>query len=416
MGVLCTPITPYCGQPTTVIPRDPFDLCNPIHRPYDIILHVIEYKEHILADPRIEKFAQILVNHSAKIQPGDRVLIESTTAAEPLVRALYANILELGGHPHLELEFPDQTALFYQHANPSQLDFTPTFRKLAYDEFESRIRIHSETNPRALTHISPERQARHQKALSPILAAQMQRGAAKEFKWVTTLFPTQAYAEEAKMDYERYQDFVYKACFADEETADPVAAWKTFETRQQKIIQQIEGHDTVELRGPNVELTLSIKDRTFKNSFGEHNMPDGEIYTGPVESSLNGWVRYTYPAITGGRVVEGVELTFEDGCVTQATAATNQGFLNEMLNTDPGARYVGEFAIGTNYQIDRFIGHILFDEKIGGTFHMALGAGYPETGSQNKSAIHWDMICDLHEDSQISVDGDVIYRNGRFTI
>ncbi|MBC8332607.1 MAG: aminopeptidase [Anaerolineae bacterium] len=369
-----------------------------------------------MSDPRIEKFAHILVNHSARIQPGDRVLIEASTVAEPLVKALYANILQQGGHPHLQLNFPDQAAVFYTHANQTQLEFTPTFRKLAYDEFESRIRIHSETNPRALTHISPDKQARHQKALASILATQMRRGAAKEFKWVTTLYPTEAYAKEANMDYESYKDFVYQACFADENTPDPMAAWKEFEARQQKIIQQIEGHDKVKLRGPNVDLTLSIRGRTFKNSFGEHNMPDGEIYTGPVESSLNGWVRYTYPAITGGRVVEGVELAFKDGRVTQATAQTNQDFLNEMLNTDPGARYIGEFAIGTNYNIDRFIGHILFDEKIGGTFHMALGAGYPETGSQNKSAIHWDMICDLQHDSEILVDGELVYKNGQFII
>ena len=189
-----------------------------------------------------------------------------------------------------------------------------------------------------------------------------------------------------------------------------------FEDRQREIIDRVKGGDKVEVRGPNVDLTLSIKGRKFKNSFGEHNMPDGEIYTGPVEKSVNGWVRYTYPAITGGRVVEGVELTFKGGKVVEATATKNQDFLLEMLETDKGARYVGEFAIGTNFQIDRFIGHILFDEKIGGTFHMALGAGYPETGSLNKSIIHWDMICDLRKDSVIMVDSKLIYKNGDFVI
>ncbi|MEW6407049.1 MAG: aminopeptidase, partial [Chloroflexota bacterium] len=174
--------------------------------------------------------------------------------------------------------------------------------------------------------------------------------------------------------------------------------------------------DRVELRGPHVDLALSIKGRLFKNSFGEHNMPDGEIYTGPVENSANGWVRFTYPAITGGRLVEGVELIFERGKVTNAKAKTNQDFLLEMLETDRGARYLGEFAIGTNFNINRFIGHILLDEKIGGTFHLALGAGYPETGSLNKSSIHWDMICDLRKDSVILVDGELVYCNGDFVI
>ncbi len=369
-----------------------------------------------MGDRRYENFAKILTEHSANIQPGDRVLLEASTAAEPLLRPLFTEILKRGGHPHLQMALPDEAAIFFQHASDAQLDFPPTFRKLAYDEFESRIRIHSETDLQALTDIDPTRQARRQKALAPILAAQMRRGAAKEFKWVTTLCPTEAYAQQAGMDFAAYQDFVFQACFADEQTRDPIAAWNEFKARQSQIIDQIEGHDRVELRGPHVDLTLSIKGRTFKNSFGEHNMPDGEIYTGPVEDSLNGWVRYSYPAIASGRVVEGVELTFEQGKVTQASAKTHEDFLLEMLETDPGARYVGEFAIGTNYQIDRFIGHILFDEKIGGTFHMALGAGYPETGSQNKSAIHWDMICDLRKDSEILVDGEVVYRNGQFVI
>jgi len=230
------------------------------------------------------------------------------------------------------------------------------------------------------------------------------------------LYPTEAYAEEAGMDFEEYKDFVFQACYADNKTKDPVAAWKEFETKQQVIIDRIEGGDKVEVRGPNVDLSLSIKGRVFKNSFGEHNMPDGEIYTGPVEKSVNGWVRFTYPAITGGRVVEGVELTFKHGKVVDAKAKKNQDFLLEMLDTDRGARYVGEFAIGTNFNIDRFIGHILFDEKIGGTFHMALGAGYPETGSLNKSIIHWDMICDLRKDSVIMVDGELVYKNGDFVI
>jgi len=369
-----------------------------------------------LTDKRIKNLAQILVDHSAKIVPGDRVLIEATTAAEPLVRELYAAILSRGGHPHLQLEFHDQELVFFENANDSQLDFVPTFRKLAYDEFESRIRISSETNPRALTNVDPAKQARRQRALAPILHSQIWRGAEKNFKWVTTLFPTQAYADEARMSMEDYQDFVYKACYADEGTKDPVAKWHAFKTTQAEIIERIEGHDRVEVRGPNVDLSLSIKGRVFKNSFGEHNMPDGEIFTGPVEKSVNGWVRFNYPAIIQGRIVEGVELTFKRGRVIEATATKNQDFLQEMINIDEGARYVGEFAIGTNFNIDRFIGHILFDEKIGGSFHLALGSGYPETGSVNRSIIHWDMICDLREDSVVMVDGELVYRNGNFVI
>ena len=366
--------------------------------------------------PRIQKFAQILVNHSAEIVPGDRVLIEASTAAEPLVKAVMAEILDRGGHPHLQLSFPGQEKIFFEHAGDAQLDFTPTFVKLAYDEFESRIRIHSETDLHALANVDPSKQSRRQQAMAPILRAQMWRGAEKNFKWVTTLFPTEAYAEAAGMSLEAYQNFVYRACFADDETDDPVARWSEFKTRQADYIKRIEGHDRVEVRGPNVDLVLSIKGRRFRNSYGRHNMPDGEIYTGPVEDSVNGWVRFTYPAIIQGRMVEGVELTFKKGKVIKATAKKNEDFLLEMLEVDSGAKYVGEWAVGTNFNIDRFTGHILFDEKIGGSFHMALGAGYPETGSVNRSIIHWDMICDMRTDSVIMVDGELVYRNGEFVV
>jgi aminopeptidase len=366
-----------------------------------------------MTDARIEKLAQILVDHSAEIKPGDRVAIEATTAAQPLVRELYAAILERGGYPYLLLELPDQDEIFFAHAKEEQLDGIPIFRKLAYEEFESRIRIASSTNPRALSNVDPARQKRRQKAASSILETQLRRGADRSFKWVSTLFPTEGYAAEAGMSLSDFETFVYRACHADQ--ADPVAYWHKVEARQKKIIERIEGHDQVVLRGPNVDLTLSILGRKFINAAGKSNMPDGEVFSGPVEDSLNGFVRFSYPAIYSGVLVEGVELTFSNGKVTKAHAEKNQAFLMEMLESDPGARYVGEFAIGTNYEIDRFSHNILFDEKLGGSFHMALGAGYPETGSKNKSIIHWDMICGLQKDSEILLDGDVVYKNGKFT-
>ena len=366
-----------------------------------------------MADPRVERLAKILVDHSAQIKPGDRVAIEATTAAEPLVRALYTAILERGGHPYLLLELTDQDEILFAVAKNEQLDATPPFRMLAYDQFESRIRVHSATNPRALSDVDPARQRRRQKSLAPIMEAQMRRGADRSFKWVTTLFPTEGFAREAEMSFRNYEDFVYRACHADE--ADPVAFWKKVEAKQRKIIDHLEGHNQVTLRGPNVDLTLSIKGRKFLNGAGVNNMPDGEIYTGPVEDSVNGWVRFSYPAIYNGVMVEGVELTFTNGKVGKAKADKNQPFLLEMCDSDPGAGYLGEFAIGTNYEIDHFSRNILFDEKLGGTFHMALGSGYPETGSKNKSMIHWDMICGMQDDSEIVLDGEVIYKNGKFT-
>lgn len=363
-------------------------------------------------DPRIERFAKILIDYSAKLGPGERVLLEGTTAAEPLLRALYRRALEVGAHPHLAMEMTDQQELLYRYGNDSHLDFPPTFQKYAYENFESRIRVGSLSNPRALSGVAPAKLGRRQKALAQVMETQMRRGAAGELRWVTTLFPTEGYALEAGLGIHDYADFVYRACHANEE--NPVAYWQTVEKEQAQFIQRIRGHNLVTLRGPNVDLSLSIQGRTFNNSCGLHNMPDGEIYTGPVEESVNGWVRFTYPAIYSGVAVEGIELHFGNGRVESARAAKNESHLLAMLNTDAGARYLGEFAIGTNLEIDRFTSNILFDEKIGGTFHIALGAGYPETGSKNKSAIHWDMICDMRQDAEIAVDNEVIYRNGQF--
>lgn len=370
-----------------------------------------------MTDSRIAKFAKVLVEHSTRIVPGDRVLIEATTAAEPLIQELYIQILERGGIPHPMIALPgmmpfSQDEMYLTYARDTQLDFIPTFYKLAYDQFESRIRIHSATNTRGTTNIDPLKAQRRSKSLSTITEAQMRRGAEGAFKWVTTLYPTEAYAQDASMSLKEYEDFVFNAVHAQE--ADPIAYWNSTAEGQQKAIDWLADKTQVVMRGPNVDLTLSIKGRKFVNSTGKNNMPDGEIFTGPVEDSVNGWVKFTYPAIYGGVAVEGAELTFNRGRVEIAVAEKNQPYLLKMLESDEGARHVGEFAIGTNFDINRFTGNILFDEKIGGTFHMALGAGYPETGSHNKSSIHWDMICDMRTDSEMLVDGELFYKNGQF--
>ena len=370
-----------------------------------------------MADPRVSKFAKVLVEHSARVVPGDRILIEATTAAEPLVRELYIQILEKGGIPHPAIGFPGmvpfiQDDMYLTYANDTQLDFVPTFHKVAYDQFEGRIRVHSATNTRATSSVDPVKAQRRGKATSSITEAQMRRGGEGKFKWVTTLYPTDGYAQDAGMSLKDYEDFVFGAIHANE--SDPIAFWKGTAAGQQKAIDFLVGKDLVTLRGPNVDLTLSIKGRKFNNSTGVYNMPDGEIYTGPVEDSVNGWVKFTYPAIYGGVAVEGAELIFNRGRVDTAKAEKNQDYLVKMLESDAGSRHLGEFAIGTNFDINKFTGNILFDEKIGGTFHMALGAGYPETGSKNKSSIHWDMICDMRTDSEITVDGELFYKHGQF--
>ena len=370
-----------------------------------------------MTDPRIKNFAKILVERCTNTQPGDRILIEATTAAEPLVRELYLQILERGGQPVPLLQLPDtffpgHEDLLVMHGNDAQLDYVPPFHKLAYDHFEGRIRVHAVTNTRSQSSVDASRLQRRGKSTGIITETQMRRGAEGKLKWVTTLYPTDAYAQDAEMNLEQYSDFVFRAVHADEN--NPIAFWKKVEKDQQAAVDFMAGKNQVVLQGPNVDLTLSVKGRKFLNSCGTHNMPDGEIFTGPVEDSVNGWVKFTYPAIYNGVAVEGAELTFSNGQVTQAKAEKNQDYLLKMLESDSGSRYLGEFAIGTNFEIDKFTGQILFDEKIGGSFHMALGAGYPETGAKNKSAIHWDMICDMRTDSEIRVDGESFYKNGEF--
>ncbi|MGA9531924.1 MAG: aminopeptidase [Anaerolineales bacterium] len=373
-----------------------------------------------MTDPRVDQLARLLVEYSAGIQPGDRVLIEAEIAAEPLVRALFEQILHAGGHPHLLVSLEGMTTMtgldsrFIELASDAQLDFPPAFMELAYEQFESRIRVHSSSNTKVLANSDPARSRRRSEAVRGVLRNQFDRGQRGDFRWVTTLYPTEAYAQEADMSLAEYTDFVWRAnhVIAGESAVDH---WRSIERDQASAVAALNGAEQVHVFGPNCDLRLSVKGRTFLNSCGHHNMPDGEIYTGPVEDSANGWVQFTYPSLYQGRSVSGVRLTFENGRVVESTADKGEDFLRSTLETDAGARYLGEFAIGTNFGIDRFTGNILFDEKIGGSFHMALGAGYPETGSISESAIHWDMICDLQQDSQITVDGELYYENGAFT-
>lgn len=375
-----------------------------------------------MTDPRVDRHAKVLVNYCVKAEKGDRILVEGTPQAEPLIRAVFRRLLEAGAHPVLALTLTGlETSagvddVFMAEASDEQLGFTPPLVLQAYQAFEGRIRIHSQNNTKALTTIDPSRMARRAAGLAPILRAQFERGGAGEFKWVTTLHPTQAYAQDAELSLAEYEDFVYAACHVDRDDDDPVAFWTSVQKEQARVLEALKGKGAVHIQGPHCDLTLSVKDRVFMNSSGRFNFPDGEIYTGPVEDSANGWVRFTYPSQRLGREVNGVELHFEQGRVTSATAEKNEAYLLKTLDTDAGSRYLGEFAIGTNYGIQRYTGNILFDEKIGGSFHVALGSGYPETGSTNVSAIHWDMICDLKKDSVITFDDQEVYRDGSFTV
>ena len=367
-----------------------------------------------MSDPRIDKMAMLLVDYCVAVKPGERVMIFASTLAMPLVTATYKQVVNAGGNPLVILQDEVFQEIMLREGSDEQLQHVPEPVKLIFETYDCRIAIRGVANTRSLSSIDPKRMRITQVANKELMAISMKRSAAGELRWVGTLYPTHAHAQEADMSLSEYEDFVYSACYADKD--DPVAEWLKMSEKQQLLVDWLKGKRDVRVKGPNVDMTLSIHERTFINSDGRRNMPSGEIFTGPVESSVNGWVRFTYPAIVAGREVDGVELRFENGKVVDASAQKNEDFLLKTLDIDDGARYLGEFAIGTNNGIDRFTKSILYDEKIGGTIHMALGMGYPETGSQNKSSIHWDMICDMRDGGQIWVDDELFYEGGKFAV
>jgi aminopeptidase len=367
-----------------------------------------------MKDPRVEAVARILVDYSIDVQPGQFVQIQGTPDGSPVILAVYRRVLERGGQPWLRLTLDEAEEILYKVASDAQLDFVPKIAMQLVEEMDATVSVWTESNTKALSNVDPAKQARAQAARRPISERFLERAANKELRWVGTAYPTQAFAQDAEMSLTEFEDFLYGAALLQE--ADPIAAWQEISRRQQKLIDWLAPREQVRLLGPDTDLTLSIKGRAWVNCDGHENFPDGEVFTGPVEDSINGHVRFSYPACEGGREVEDVRLWFEQGKVVKASAAKNEEFLLAMLDTDEGARYLGEFAFGTNTGIQRFTKNILFDEKIGGTVHMALGTGYPETGSRNRSAIHWDMICDLRQGGEVWVDGVLFARNGEFQV
>lgn len=367
-----------------------------------------------MQDPRIARLAHLLVSYSVAVTPGDKVLIRGNSASLPLVGETYRQVLRAGGYPIVFWEEELFTEILLKEGNDEQLRHISDPVRIAMETYDCLISLRGSRNTRMLNNVDTSRQTIQRQGSLPLLQTFMERSARGELRWTTTIYPTDAHAQEADMSLSEFADFVFAACHVDKE--DPVAEWRKVSAEQQKLVDWLVGKDKVVVKGPNVDLTLSIKGRTFINADGTANMPDGEIFTGPVENSVNGWIRYTYPAIFSGREVEGIELRFAEGKVVAASAQKNEEFLLSVLDTDPGARYLGEFAIGTNHGIDRFTKSILYDEKIGGTLHTAVGSGYPETGSQNRSAVHWDMICDMRNGGQIWVDDELFYENGRFLI
>ena len=363
-------------------------------------------------DPRVEKLAEVLVNYSASVKPGDLVSIRGSTLAEPLVLALLKQTLKAGGHPRVRLTSGDTAETLYKHASDEQLKFISDLDRQEIEQIDVSIRVSADNNTRALSNVDPAKPALFSQAHKELSTRFLQRAADGELRWTLTAFPTLAYAQEAEMSLSEYEDFVYRAGLLHH--ADPVAAWKRLAEQQARMADYLNRCKELRIVAQDTDIRFGIEGRTWIACDGDKNFPDGEVFTGPVEDAVEGHIRYSYPAIREGRHVDDIRLTFKNGKALEATASKTQDFLTTMLDQDEGARYLGELSLGSNYEVQKFTRNLLFDEKIGGTCHLALGKGYPESGSKNTSGLHWDMVCDLRKDGKVYADGKLIQENGHF--
>lgn len=367
-----------------------------------------------MADPRVEKMAGVLVEFCLDVKPGELVALRAPAIAAPLVVAVYRRAVERGGHVTPLIGLPGLDEAYYSVANEAQLGFVSPVEEVIALRYDCILRIGAAVNTKSLSNIDPARLAAAKVAQGKLGALLMERAARGGLRRSITLYPTEAYAQDANMSLAEFEDFVYTACRITE--PDPVAAWHAQRDMQQRLIDWITPRHTVHIVGPDTDLRMSILGRKWVNSYGRANFPSGEIFTGPVEDTAQGTIRFTYPATVEGREIEDVQLWFENGRVVKATAAKNEDYLHRMLDTDAGARYLGELGIGANFGITRFTKNTLYDEKIGGTVHLALGRSYPETGGVNESAIHWDLVCDLRQGGYIAVDGEMFMEMGQFRV
>ena len=358
----------------------------------------------MIPDP--DKFAALLCDWCTAVEPGDQVLIGLPLAAMPLVRSLHRALLEREAWPMIELAASELAPDFYRYARPRQLDSFAPLELLEVQHADAVIGITAPANTRALASVDPALITRAGRARAEVREARLAT------RWCGTVWPTPALAQQAAMGDDDYAAFVSRALFLDR--PDPAAAWRELSEEQQRLVESLSQASEIRIESDGTDLRLRVDARTWINSDGKHNMPSGEVFTGPLEDSANGTIRFTVPTSPRGVEVTGVELSFRDGEVVGARADRGDDYLISALDTDSGARRLGELGIGTNPGIDRATGLVLLDEKIAGTIHLALGRSYPETGGRNRSALHWDLICDLRQGGRLSADGNVVNENGKF--
>jgi len=362
------------------------------------------------------KLAKLAVNYAVGVKKDQRVAVVGPTVAKELFQAIYAEILKVGGHPLLIPQIEGIQELLYKYGSDEQLEYVDNVRKMVISDFDCLINIFADYNRKKLSLVDPKKISKSQGSPGnrEVMKIYMERYAKGELNWVIIPFPCNAFAQEANMDLFSYFDFVKKALLLDKE--DPVKEWKEIEKKQDKLVEYLDKVEKIQVLGEDTDLTVSVKGRKWVNCCGHNNLPDGEVFTSPLEDSVNGHIRFTYPGIYGGREVENIFLEFKDGKVTKATADKAEDMLHEIIAIE-NADVIGEFALGTNYGVTDFTKNMLFDEKMGGTMHCALGSGPLETGSTNQSAIHWDILKDMSlPGSKVIADGIVIYEEGQWKI
>ncbi len=359
----------------------------------------------------LEKYAQLLVDYCVELKAGEKLFVRSTMLAEPLVKEIYRYALRKGGIVEYDLAFQGRNKIFHQEAGEAALKHLPTLQAEAMRHFDAYIFIRAPYNLMGDQDLNKEKSALRRASMQPINDLYFERTADRSLKRSLCQYPTSASAQVARMSLEEYSQFVFNACYLYED--EPAKHWKEVGKKQQKIVDFLNSKSIIRYKNERSDIQFSVKGRTWINSDGKTNMPSGEVFSAPVEDSVNGIIYFSYPSIYSGYEVSGIELTVKDGKIIQAKAEKGQEFLDKILKIE-GANYFGEVAIGTNYQIQRATGNILFDEKIGGTIHMAVGQSYLQAGGKNKSVIHWDMITDMKKEGAIYADGELIYENGQF--
>ncbi len=365
-------------------------------------------------DIRIERWAHTLAHYSLAVKAGETVAIYATPLAAPLVEEVYREVLRVGARPLPLIELESLEEILLREGNDVHLATPSPIASAVAECVDAQLSIGSKSNTKALSSVSPARMARRRGAFAESAKIRQRREQAGEFRWSSTLYPTSGYAQDANMSLRDFEEFVFDVCFLND--PDPIARWKELSVGQQRLVDWLVGRRQVRIQGDGTDLTLSIKDRVFINSDGKRNFPSGEFFTGPVEDSANGVISFEIPASFDGRSIEGVRLVFHDGKVVEASARQGQAYLEQMLEIDAGARYLGEFAFGNNPRVNRGTRNTLFDEKMGGTVHLALGNSYPETGGVNQSALHWDMVCDLRHWGEVWVDETLFLKDGEIVV